>query len=88
MIKVDDIFDFTDGIFGHGMHAKRIQSLSNATLGVIQTGSLAGQPHEWLICNQHPKTSDQYLLQMLRFHPASFLFSGDTDFCRFGSEHI
>lgn len=41
MIKVDDVFEFTDGIFGYGMHAKRIQSLSNATLGVIQTGSLA-----------------------------------------------
>ena len=29
------------GLFDGGMHAKRIESLANATLGVVRTGSLA-----------------------------------------------
>ena len=29
------------GLFDGDMHAKRVQSLANATLGVVRTGSLA-----------------------------------------------
>ena len=32
---------FLDRIFGDDVHAKRIVSLANATLGVVSTGSLA-----------------------------------------------
>jgi len=32
---------FVDSIFGHDMHAKRVLSLSNATLGVMQGASMA-----------------------------------------------
>jgi hypothetical protein len=32
---------FLDRIFGDDVHAKRIESLANATLGVVSTGSLA-----------------------------------------------
>jgi Transposase DDE domain len=35
------IHRFLDGLLGDDMHAKRVQSLANATLGVIRTASLA-----------------------------------------------
>jgi hypothetical protein len=37
----DDIHQFLDGLLGADMHAKRVQSLANATLGVVRTASLA-----------------------------------------------
>jgi len=36
-----DVHRFLDGVFAGDLHAKRVLSLSNATLGVIQTASLA-----------------------------------------------
>ena len=36
-----DIEQFLTGLLGTDMHAKRILSLANATLGVVRTGSLA-----------------------------------------------
>ena len=36
-----DIEQFLKGLLGTGMHAKRILSLANATLGVVRSGSLA-----------------------------------------------
>ena len=38
-----DIEQFLKGLLGTDMHAKRILSLANATLGVVRTGSLAVQ---------------------------------------------
>lgn len=40
-IRYSTIFDFVDDLFGEDMHAKRVESLSCATLGVIQSCSLA-----------------------------------------------
>lgn len=40
-IRYSTLHDFVDGIFGEDMHAKRVQSLSSATLGVIESCSLA-----------------------------------------------
>ena len=37
----NDIHQFVDGLIGDDMHAKRVVSLSNATLGVVRTASLA-----------------------------------------------
>ena len=37
----EEIHRFLDGLFNGGLHAKRVLSLSNATLGVIMTASLA-----------------------------------------------
>jgi transposase len=37
----NDIHQFIDGLIGEDMHAKRVVSLSNATLGVVRTASLA-----------------------------------------------
>src|SRR5271165_7027730 len=37
----NDIHQFLDRLFDGDMHAKRVLSLSNATLGVIRTASLA-----------------------------------------------
>lgn len=37
----EDIEQFLKGLLGTDMHAKRIQSLANATLGVVRAGSLA-----------------------------------------------
>ena len=37
----DGIHRFLDGMLGEDMHAKRVQSLANATLGVVRTASLA-----------------------------------------------
>src|SRR5256885_11059015 len=37
----DGVHRFLDGMLGADMHAKRVQSLANATLGVIRTASLA-----------------------------------------------
>jgi hypothetical protein len=37
----DGVHRFLDGLLGDDMHAKRVQSLANATLGVIRTASLA-----------------------------------------------
>jgi transposase len=37
----DGVHRFLDGMLGDDMHAKRVQSLANATLGVIRTASLA-----------------------------------------------
>jgi len=41
MFTRDVIFQHIDDIFGQDMHAKRVLSLSNATHGVIESGSLA-----------------------------------------------
>ena len=40
-IRYSTLHDFVDGIFGEDMHAKRVQSLACATLGVIESCSLA-----------------------------------------------
>src|ERR1700679_2633550 len=40
-VGFDCIHRFLDGLLGDDMHAKRVQSLANATLGVIRTASLA-----------------------------------------------
>jgi hypothetical protein len=40
-IRFETLHRFVDGIFGEDMHAKRVQSLSCATLGVIESCSLA-----------------------------------------------
>jgi hypothetical protein len=32
---------FVDRLFGEGLHAKRVQSLTNATVGVMTSASLA-----------------------------------------------
>jgi hypothetical protein len=40
-VGFDGIHRFLDGILGDDMHAKRVQSLANAKLGVIRTASLA-----------------------------------------------
>ena len=37
----DGIHRFLDGMLGDDMHAKRVLSLANATLGVVRTASLA-----------------------------------------------
>jgi hypothetical protein len=37
----EGIHRFLDGMLGDEMHAKRVQSLANATLGVVRTASLA-----------------------------------------------
>ena len=39
--KQTDIRRFLDGVFEEDIHAKRILSLANATLGVMASGSLA-----------------------------------------------
>ena len=36
-----DIHGFVQSLFGEDMHAKRVYSLANATLGVLASGSLA-----------------------------------------------
>jgi len=41
MFNHEMILNHIDDIFGHDMHAKRVLSLANATLGVIESGSLA-----------------------------------------------
>jgi hypothetical protein len=41
MFNHEMILNHIDDIFGHDMHAKRALSLANATLGVIESGSLA-----------------------------------------------
>jgi hypothetical protein len=38
---LDGIHRLLDGMLGDHMHAKRVQSLANATLGVVRTASLA-----------------------------------------------
>jgi hypothetical protein len=40
-VGFDCIHRLLDGMLGDDMHAKRVQSLANATLGVIRTASLA-----------------------------------------------
>lgn len=37
----DHVHCFLDGLFDGDLHAKRVLSLANATLGVISTASLA-----------------------------------------------
>ena len=37
----DEVHHFLDGLFDGDLHAKRVLSLTNATLGVIKTTSLA-----------------------------------------------
>ena len=37
----DEVHHFLDGLFDGDLHAKRVLSLTNATLGVIKTASLA-----------------------------------------------
>lgn len=41
MISFEETHVFVESLFGEDMHAKRVESLSNATLGVINSGSLA-----------------------------------------------
>ena len=41
MINQDLIHNHVNELFGHSMHARRVQSLANATHGVIEKGSLA-----------------------------------------------
>lgn len=41
MFNHELILNHIDDIFGQDMHAKRVLSLANATLGVIESGSLA-----------------------------------------------
>ena len=41
MFNHDLILNHINEIFGQDMHAKRVLSLANATLGVIESGSLA-----------------------------------------------
>lgn len=41
VIHYSKIFDFVDDIFGESMHAKRVLSLANATLGALRAESLA-----------------------------------------------
>ena len=41
ILGLEDIEQFPQGLLGTDMHAKRILSLANATLGVVRTGSLA-----------------------------------------------
>ncbi|EBX7708781.1 IS4 family transposase [Salmonella enterica subsp. enterica serovar Moero] len=41
MLNHNMILNHIDDIFGQDMHAKRVHSLANATLGVIESGSLA-----------------------------------------------
>jgi hypothetical protein len=40
-LSYGDVHRFVDGIFADDLHAKRVLSLTNATLGVIKTASLA-----------------------------------------------
>jgi hypothetical protein len=39
--KLVDVRAFIGGLFGGDLHAKRIESLAGATLGVMQAASLA-----------------------------------------------
>lgn len=39
--RFEEIHRFVDSLFGEDMHAKRVYSLANATLGVIASASLA-----------------------------------------------
>ncbi len=41
MISFKEVYAFVERLFGEEMHEKRVESLSNATLGVMATGSLA-----------------------------------------------
>ena len=40
-MEVNDVHHYVDEIFGDDVHAKRVQSLANATTGVLASGSLA-----------------------------------------------
>jgi len=40
-VRLGDIRGFIDGVCGHELHAKRIDSLTGVTLGVITSASLA-----------------------------------------------
>jgi len=40
-LSFGETFSFVDNVFGHDMHAKRVVSLSNATVGVINAAALA-----------------------------------------------
>jgi Transposase DDE domain len=40
-VSFQDVHQFVDGLFADDLHAKRVLSLANATLGVITSGSLA-----------------------------------------------
>ena len=40
-LSFEETFSFVDNVFGHDMHAKRVVSLSNATVGVINAAALA-----------------------------------------------
>src|ERR1700759_1087121 len=39
--KLVDVRGFVDGLYGGALHAKRVESLAGATLGVMQSASLA-----------------------------------------------
>ena len=41
VIHYSKVFDFVEGVFGESMHAKRVLSLANATLGTMHAESLA-----------------------------------------------
>jgi len=66
--EYDDIHGVVDGIFGEDMHAKRVESLANATLGVMSGASLAvhviGQALAWakgLVAKHAVKQVDRLL---------------------------
>ena len=46
VLSFNDVRDFIDGVFDGELHAKRVLSLANASLGVRKTASLAGTSDE------------------------------------------
>ena len=41
ILKRDDIMEFITRLYGGDLHAKRVLSLANATLGILASASLA-----------------------------------------------
>ena len=41
ILKRDDIMEFITQLYGGDLHAKRVLSLANATLGILASASLA-----------------------------------------------
>ncbi len=39
--KFKDIKKYIDAVLGHDIHAKRVESLANATIGIMMSASLA-----------------------------------------------
>ena len=40
-VKFDDVHSFTESIYQDDVHAKRVYSMANATLGIMSSASLA-----------------------------------------------